>query len=434
MFRVLYLSLIVLFLARPAFVQPPSAQKIAQALEHFNQGVKFGIAEDFDKATEEFEKAIDLNPLFAEAFLYKGLAEIEKQNYDQAVKDLTITIELDPGFSDQAHYFRGLARYMQGGYEQAIDDLSIAIRLSPDYVSFYQRGKANLMLNEYRRALQDFDIALRLHEDFHEAHLYRGIVLFYLDRYDEAVSDLQDARKHLPHRTEIDHYLALANRGLAGHAVASGTPPFNPAQFQQPVQATTSQPVNENNSRNTAASPQESPTRRSERTVQLVVEQPDAHANLPVSTDLNFSDLFRTSRETQQAQVQQTPVENLVAPERIRVDSHAATTPAVVPAPALNPGQLPPGLYNRELQLIPGNGFGVQLASYSSTNNLFNLSEAYAEKYNKPVFIHVSEVNGRKLYKLIMGQFANRIEAEELRDMLRKDNFPDSFLVVLNNL
>ncbi len=83
---------------------------------------------------------------------------------------------------------------------------------------------------------------------------------------------------------------------------------------------------------------------------------------------------------------------------------------------------------------MPMSGLGVQVASYSTTSNLQSLSEAYADKYGKPVFINVSYVNGRKLYKLIIGRFDNRSDAEAFRDNLRKDDFPDSFLILFGNI
>ncbi|MFW6352096.1 MAG: tetratricopeptide repeat protein [Bacteroidota bacterium] len=107
-----YVAFFILwFFSSPAISQPPSVEEIDESRIHFNEGVKYGIDNDFENALESFQKAIDNNPLFAEAFLYKGLTEIELANHDQAVKDLTISIELDPYFSDQAHYFRGLARF-----------------------------------------------------------------------------------------------------------------------------------------------------------------------------------------------------------------------------------------------------------------------------------------------------------------------------------
>jgi tetratricopeptide (TPR) repeat protein len=452
MTKALLVTFIFTILLFSVNAQPPSVEDMAVARDHFNLGVKNGIDENFEDAIIEFQKAIELNPLFAEAFLYKGLAELEMQNYDQAVKDLTITIELDPGFSDQAHYFRGLARYNQDNLESAVDDFTIAIRMNPDFVSFYQRGKANLKLKEYRRSLQDFDIALRLNEEFYEAHLYRGINLYYLDRYEAALTDLDIASKNLPGNADVQYYL-----NLVGQAMRNG----RPAEPQTPV-ARVARPVNNtpHQQRNPTAvsNPQPaSSTQNSTPSATPVLsgsETQQPSRPLPASTDINFAELFSAAKPAPQTEpakvvsipgaqqhtqeVQQNPTQN--ATPNIPGGAHSvsvATQPSVIPA---NPGSpvimenLETGIYSKDLQKQPMSGFGVQVASYSATNNLQSLSQAYAEKYSKPVFINISQVNGRKLYKLIIGQFSDRTDAESFRDFLRTDNFPDSFLVVFQNM
>jgi tetratricopeptide (TPR) repeat protein len=451
MARALFVTFIFTVLFFSANTQPPSAEDMALARDHFNLGVKNGIDENFEAAIIEFQKAIELNPLFAEAFLYKGLAEIEMQNYDQAVKDLSITIELDPGFSDQAHYFRGLARYNQNNLETAVDDFTIAIRMNPDFVSFYQRGKANLRLREYNRSLQDFDIALRLNEEFYEAHLYRGISLYYLDRYEAALTDLDIASKNLPENADVQYYL-----GLVGQAMRSGRPaqPQTPvARVARPVENSQQQQRNQtatNNQHSATASQNPTP---SATPVLTGAETQQPARPLPASTDINFAELFSAAKPSPDAEPAAQPVSSPIATqpsEEVQQQpiQHATSnitgaikTAATQPSTATtNPGapvvieNLETGIYSKDLQKQPMSGFGVQIASYSNTSNLQSLSQAYAEKYSKPVFINISHVNDRKLYKLIIGQFSDRTDAESFRDFLRTDNFPDSFLVVFQNM
>ncbi len=398
--------------------QPPTPEKMALAREHFNAGVKSGIDQDFETAVKEFAKATELNPLSAEYFLYKGLAEIELQRYDQAIKDFTIAIELDPSFSDQAHYFRGLTRYFKEEYRSAIDDLTVAIRMNPDFISFYQRGKANLMLKEYRRSLQDFDIAIRLKEDFYEAYLFRGISYYYLGNYDEAVKDFEIARRNLDDKEQVDQYLALISQAWR-----------NDTTHSQTITA-------------------ESHRRLVDRSVP--VQAPER----PSATDLNFNDLFTTSRSNTAEQDSTTVAISGIGEQSVPPTTQNPAVPrredSVVPAQSVsqtphqtgltvnnnqpaNIDNLQTGIYSQHLHKMTLRGFGVQVASYSTTNNLISLAEAYSGKYERPVFINVSVVNGRKLYKVIIGQFQNRVEAETFRNKLRGESFPDCFLVVYEN-
>lgn len=396
-----FLSFSLFFL----IAQPPTSTKIAEARERFNAGVKLGIDEQFSEAIEEFEKAIELNPLFAEAFLYLGLAKIELGEYDLAIRNFTIAIELDPAFSDQAHYFRGLSRYYNKDYTTAIDDFTIAIRMNPDFVSFYQRGKANLELKEYRRALQDFDIALRLKEDFPEGFLYRGINLYYLENFQEAMKDLDMALLQLPGNELAQKYAGLTARRLSGRYEEdiAGQTIVDPSRTVSGGQIEGST----NQDRSTSA-----------------------------ATDINFAQLFSAPSANPEKVNNTEPV--ATASEQTAPAAQPETDIAQIsslPSPeTYSIESAPTGTYRRDLSKVPMSGFGVQVASYSNTANLMQLAQAYEEKYNKPVFINVSSVNGRTLYKLIIGQFDVRLKAEEFRNLLREDSFPDSFLVVFDNL
>lgn len=436
--------------------QPPTEEKMNSARIHFNNGVKMGIDEDFEQAIEEFEKAIELNPLFAEAFLYKGLAEIELQNFDQAIKDFTITIELDPAYSDQAHYFRGLTHYFKNENLPAIDDFTVAIRMNPDFVSFYQRGKANLKLKEFRRALQDFDIALRLKEDFYEANLYRGINLYYLEMYEAALQDLDIATTQLPHNADGHYYSGLTrlaiNNNTDGIENLERALELDPA-FTQAAEAR--EEALASNSRSNRRNNRREPSQAREAVAATATENaPEPASQSPVvdrkveSTDIDFSGLFSASQsredtpETIAVPVSYTSGDESQTPSdkegEMRNETPADNFAPVTPAPSEpvynSIEQVQPGIYNKSLETKPMSGFGVQVASYSNTDNLLSLADAYSQKYSLPVFFNIADVNGRKLYKLIIGQFSSREEAESFRDKLRNESFPDSFLVVFENL
>jgi tetratricopeptide (TPR) repeat protein len=445
---------LMIFTVFSSHSQPPTEEKMNIARTHFNNGVKMGIDEDFEQAIEEFEKAIELNPLFAEAFLYKGLAEIELQNFDQAIKDFTITIELDPAFSDQAHYFRGLTRYFKNENQSAIDDFTVAIRMNPDFVSFYQRGKANLKLKEFRRALQDFDIALRLKEDFYEANLYRGINLYYLEMYEAALQDLDIATRQLPHNADGHYYSGLTR--LAINNKTDGIENLERALELDPGFIQAAEAREEALASITPLTPANSRRENSSARLAESVSEPEPGSQSPVvnrkveSTDIDFSELFSASQSKEETPEATAVPVSYATVEEPQVNENNdfseianETTPAEIITPATSFSsepvnnsieQVQPGIYNHSLEKRPVNGFGVQVASYSNTDNLLSLADAYSQKYSLPVFFNIADVNGRKLYKLIIGQFSTREEAENFRDVLRNESFPDSFLIVFENL
>ena len=89
----------------------------------------------YERAIEDYNKAIELNPNFANAYKCHGdayylLEQYERaiEDYNKAIEDYNKAIELNPNFAD-AYKWRGDAYYLLEQYERAIEDLSKAIEL-----------------------------------------------------------------------------------------------------------------------------------------------------------------------------------------------------------------------------------------------------------------------------------------------------------------
>ena len=84
----------------------------------------------FDRAIEDLNEAVRLEPNRASAYLNRGAAWNGLGQYEQAIEDLSKAIELDP---DNAGAFtnRGLAQFGLGRYDQSLADLNNAIQLAP---------------------------------------------------------------------------------------------------------------------------------------------------------------------------------------------------------------------------------------------------------------------------------------------------------------
>ena len=75
--------------------------------------------------------------IIAEDLLKKNLGK-----YEEAIKDYDKAIELDPDYSD-AYNNRGLAKYYLDKYGEAIKDFNKVIELTPNYTNaYYDRGNA----------------------------------------------------------------------------------------------------------------------------------------------------------------------------------------------------------------------------------------------------------------------------------------------------
>jgi tetratricopeptide (TPR) repeat protein len=140
------------------------------AAEWSNIGLAAYKAGNYDDAIKDYSKAIELDPKYSIAFFNRGHALSKIENYEQAIVDYTKAIELDTKFT-VAYNNRGYSYRKMGNYQQAIKDFNKAIELNPDYViSYYNRGVAYRILENYNQAIVEFSKAIELNQQYAWAH------------------------------------------------------------------------------------------------------------------------------------------------------------------------------------------------------------------------------------------------------------------------
>ncbi len=87
----------------------------------------------FDKAIDDYNKAIEFNPEYAGAYYNRGLTYGKKGKFDTAIEDYNKAIGFNPDFAD-AYTNRGAAYYAKDDFDTAIEDYNKAIDLNPDDV------------------------------------------------------------------------------------------------------------------------------------------------------------------------------------------------------------------------------------------------------------------------------------------------------------
>jgi tetratricopeptide (TPR) repeat protein len=172
----------------------------------------------YDRAIEDYDQAIRLNPNNALAFFSRGRAYANKGQLDRAIEDYDRAIRLNPNDA-LALVGRGSAYVGKGQYDRAIEDLDQAIRLNPNYAdAFFNRG--NLYLSADKgpsdRAIEDYDQAIRLNPNYAEAFFVRGAAYFAKGQSDRAIEDFDQAIRLIPNDTKSA--LAYGARSLAKSA------------------------------------------------------------------------------------------------------------------------------------------------------------------------------------------------------------------------
>ena len=112
---------------------PPKGRYGAEdAKTYYKIGNEYYEKGDFDRAIENYNRAIELDPNYEKAFYNRGLAYACKEDYDRAIADVNRVIELKPNFAE-AYYILGLAYEYKNMPDEAIDAYNKALKLNPNF-------------------------------------------------------------------------------------------------------------------------------------------------------------------------------------------------------------------------------------------------------------------------------------------------------------
>ena len=175
-----------------------------------SRGWTFKDMGQIDRAMDDYNRAISLDPTRYIAYNNRGMVYRETGRIDSALSDFTASIALNPSFA-QAYTNRGLAFGQVGQLDRALEDYTAAITADPYFSNAYNnRGLVYERTGLLDQALEDFNAAIRLDPSGVEAYNNRGLVYEDLGRFDRAIEDYTTAIELKP-----DDYLSYSNRGIA---------------------------------------------------------------------------------------------------------------------------------------------------------------------------------------------------------------------------
>ncbi len=158
--RLIHRTLAVLTLAATAWlVYSYLADAPQRARAEFALGLKKLSPGAYEEAMTHFNRAIQIWPDYAEAYLNRALAEHDQSQPAAALADLDKALDLDPD-STRAYNQRGQIYLENGDARKAIQEFSKSIQLTPTVDGHYQRGEAYEKLGDHLKAIADFDAAI----------------------------------------------------------------------------------------------------------------------------------------------------------------------------------------------------------------------------------------------------------------------------------
>lgn len=174
---------------------------------YLNRGIAYYRQGNYADAIGDDERAIALQPTDFRAYYNRGLALAAQENYAKAIIDYNTALTHIP--QDNSIIFadiyndRGLAQLQLQDIEAAMRDFDMAISLnSSDYRAYFNRGCACGRNGDDFGALRDFSEVIRLEPSYTLAYLNRGVARHRLGYHEGAISDLQKASQQFGYKKE----------------------------------------------------------------------------------------------------------------------------------------------------------------------------------------------------------------------------------------
>jgi len=116
---------------------------------HFQEGVNYINKGDYKEAIEEFNKTLNIDPKYIDAYCGIGIAYINQKKYKEAIEALERAISLD---SEKAiaYYLLGMAYEQIMSYGKAITAWNKFLALSPE-------GKSAERVKRHLQRLEEFE-------------------------------------------------------------------------------------------------------------------------------------------------------------------------------------------------------------------------------------------------------------------------------------
>lgn len=227
-------------------------------------GIKAQERKDFNTAIINFSKAIELNPDFIDAYIFRAGVFSEQEKYTEAVEDYSKVIELEPR-NHIAYLNRGIANEHLKRFPESMADYTKAMKLSSneqtninflrkgiyqclktppygynelnnikskvdkpsslekpelpngcsgtnlppptDKISFIERGRLLESRNDFHDATINYTKAIELDPDSKSSYQLRGNLYFTQQKYSEAISDYNKVIDLSPKKESNDYNL-----------------------------------------------------------------------------------------------------------------------------------------------------------------------------------------------------------------------------------
>lgn len=169
---------------------------------YYNRGFIYENTGKIDWAIRDYTKAIALSDNTLEsAFLNRGILYFQLDQYQKALKDFDMCIELEPKASE-AYFNKGLVCKKIKNYKDAILNFSKAIERGNNYRFYINRAAIFSLLGQKKKAIEDYSNALQINKYLEDVYLKRGELLIDVRQLPFAIQNNYELLKVYPNNVK----------------------------------------------------------------------------------------------------------------------------------------------------------------------------------------------------------------------------------------
>jgi tetratricopeptide (TPR) repeat protein len=184
-------------------LEPNEAEHLMARADFFRQQGKW------DEAIADIDALLEKNPEEAGAYLVKAQILREQNKLDEALASLDKGTELAPS-APELFQQRGEIYRIQGETKKAIEQFNRVLQMQPGSVlTLIHRAEAYMASEQYDEALVDIEAVLKDNPGLTVAHGLRAQTLASLERLDEAIAEMKTLAEAAPEQPEFRLQLAM---------------------------------------------------------------------------------------------------------------------------------------------------------------------------------------------------------------------------------
>jgi Tfp pilus assembly protein PilF len=160
-------------------------------LNHFNSGVTFYNQKEYLKATQAYQKVIELDPTYVEAYNNLGIVYQMMGDVDRAFGAYQKATEINPRYQ-KAYNNLGILLLLKERYEEAVEAFQKALAINPNSIeSHINLGILFKKKGQWDEAIESYQKALAIDPLHRETHYNIALLYEQLENFELAISHYQ---------------------------------------------------------------------------------------------------------------------------------------------------------------------------------------------------------------------------------------------------